>query len=101
MRITPSRTARAWAFILFNEGSELSVVQRQLRHTNPNTTARYLRSLGYEKEHGQKVLAVKEGRGPAKALNFAEKKESPDIVIRRLGTQSRYTEPGKLKATGA
>jgi integrase len=89
------------ASILFNEGSELSVVQRQLRHTNPNTTARYLRSLGYEEEHGQKVLAVMEGRGPVKTLNFAEKKESPDIVIRRLGTQSRYTEPGKLKATGA
>ena len=51
------------ASILFNEGSELSVVQRQLRHTNPNTTARYLRSLGYEEEHGQKVLSVMEGRG--------------------------------------
>jgi integrase len=82
------------ASILFNEGSELSVVQRQLRHTNPNTTARYLRSLGYEEEHGQKVLAVMEGRGPAKVLNFAEKIGSPDVVIRRAGTQSRYTVPG-------
>lgn len=93
------------ASILFNEGSELSVVQRQLRHTNPNTTARYLRSLGYEEEHGQKVLSVMEGRGPAKVLNLADKadkkKGSPDLVIRRAGTQSRYTEPGELKATGA
>ena len=88
--------------ILFNEGTELSVVQRQLRHTNPNTTARYLRSLGYEAEHEQKVLAVMEGRGPAKVLDFADmKKGSPDLVIRRAGTQSRYTEPGNLKATGA
>ena len=88
--------------ILFNEGTELSVVQRQLRHTNPNTTARYLRSLGYEAEHEQKVLAVMEGRGPAKVLNFADKKNgSPDLQIRRAGTQSRYTEPGNLKATGA
>ena len=53
------------ASVLFNEGSELSTVQRQLRHTNPNTTARYLRSLGYEEEHGQKVLAVMEGRDSA------------------------------------
>lgn len=90
------------ASILFNEGTELSVVQRQLRHTNPNTTARYLRSLGYEAEHEQKVLAVMEGRGPAKVLNFADKKNgSPDLIIRRAGTQSRYTEPGNLKATGA
>ena len=90
------------ASILFNEGTELSVVQRQLRHTNPNTTARYLRSLGYEAEHEQKVLAVMEGRSPAKALTFADtKKGSPDLVIRRAGTQSRYTEPGNLKATGA
>ena len=90
------------ASILFNEGTELSVVQRQLRHTNPNTTARYLRSLGYEAEHEQKVLAVMEGRGPAKVLNFADKKKgSPDVMIRRAGTQSRYTEPGNLKATGA
>ena len=90
------------ASILFNEGTELNVVQRQLRHTNPNTTARYLRSLGYESEHEQKVLAVMEGRGPAKVLNFADKKKgSPDLLIRRAGTQSRYTEPGNLKATGA
>jgi hypothetical protein len=141
------------ASILFNEGSELSVVQRQLRHTNPNTTARYLRSLGYEEEHGQKVLAVmegrkqgeealctplctsactsaphsapqktnpitpktnprrngfaegQEGRGPAKVLNFAEtvkeKRPSDAIIIRRAGTQSRYTVPGENKATGA
>ena len=141
------------ASILFNEGSELSVVQRQLRHTNPNTTARYLRSLGYEEEHGQKVLAVMEGRGqgeealctplctsactsaphsapqktnpvtrktnprrngfaegqegngPAKSLNFAvsvkEKSPSDAVIIRRAGTQSRYTVPGANKATGA
>jgi integrase len=93
------------ASILFNEGSELSVVQRQLRHTNPNTTARYLRSLGYEEEHGQKVLAVMEGRGPAKQLNFAEavkEKEPSDVVIiRRPGTQSRYTVPGKKQVIGA
>jgi hypothetical protein len=50
----------------------------------------YLRSLGYEAEHEQKVLAVMEGRGPAKALNFADKKKgSPDLVIRRAGTQNR------------
>jgi len=117
-----------------------------LRHTNPNTTARYLRSLGYEEEHGQKVLAVMEGRGkgeetilfpgslctpactpaphsapqtenpqnnyfenmergrgPAKPLSFAEtvKSERPSdaVIIRRPGTQSRYTVPGIHQAT--
>ncbi len=42
------------ASILFNEGSELSTVQKQLRHTSPTTTVRYLRTLGYEADHGQK-----------------------------------------------
>ena len=61
------------ASLLYNEGAELSVVQRQLRHTNPNTTARYLRSLGYEEEHSQKVLAVLEGRGRGKVIPFPQK----------------------------
>lgn len=94
------------ASILFNEGSELSVVQRQLRHTNPNTTARYLRSLGYEEEHGQKVLSVMEGRGPApaKVVYFADaaKKQTPQSCnFEESGTQGRYTKPAMFEATGA
>jgi integrase len=58
------------ASILFNEGGELSVIQRQLRHTNPNTTVRYLRTLGYAEEHRRKVLAVIEGRQSQAAAVF-------------------------------
>lgn len=89
------------ASILFNEGSELSVVQRQLRHTNPNTTARYLRSLGYEEEHGQKVLAVLEGRGRGKVIPFPQK-QNPQSANSRGSVHSVGTQlPTKLKATGA
>jgi integrase len=68
------------ASILFNEGSELSTVQRQLRHASPTTTVRYLRTLGYEAEHGRKVLSVIEGRRPAMApiIQFTAKKNPQD-----------------------
>lgn len=66
------------ASILFNEGSELSTVQRQLRHTSPTTTVRYLRTLGYEADHGRKVLSVMECRRPgtSRVLQF-EAKNNP------------------------
>jgi len=67
-------------------------MQRQLRHTNPNTTASYLRSLGYEEEHGQKALAAIEGRGPAKPLSFAEtvERKRPSDAHHQ---KARYTVP--------
>ena len=66
------------ASILYNEGSELSTVQRQLRHTSPTTTVRYLKTLGYEADHGRKVLSVIEGRRlkAGQVLQF-ERKENP------------------------
>lgn len=36
------------AVSLYHQGQPISVIQRFLRHTNPNTTVRYLRSLGCE-----------------------------------------------------
>ena len=85
----------------YNEGAELSVVQRQLRHTNPNTTARYLRSLGYEEEHSQKVLAVLEGRGRGKVIPFPQK-QNPQSCNSRGSVHSVGTQlPTELKATGA
>jgi len=63
------------ASILFNEGSELSTIQKQLRHTSPNTTVQYLRTLGYAEDHRRKVLAVMEGRQPqtAAVIQFPQK----------------------------
>ena len=82
------------ASILFNEGSELSTVQKQLRHCSPSTTVRYLRTLGYEDDHGRKVLSVIEGRRPAPppVLQF-EKKDDPqsgnsEDRVHRLGAQN-------------
>ena len=82
------------ASILFNEGSALSTVQKQLRHTSPTTTVRYLRTLGYEADHGRKVLAVIEGRRPQQegVLKFEVKKnpQSGDFEdsVHSAGTQS-------------
>lgn len=85
------------ASILFNEGSELSTVQRQLRHTSPTTTVRYLRTLGYEADHGQKVLSVIEGRRrhePEQVLKFEVKKNPQSEGSEDSGTQDRYTISG-------
>lgn len=88
------------ASLLYNEGAELSVVQRQLRHTNPNTTARYLRSLGYEEEHSQKVLAVLEGRGRGKVIPFPQK-QNPQSSRSRGSVHNNSTQPTtNLKANG-
>jgi len=40
------------ASILFNLGYEVAVIQTILRHKSPNTTERYLKSLGLEKVRG-------------------------------------------------
>lgn len=37
------------ASILFNLGYEVGVIQQILRHKSPNTTERYLRSIGMER----------------------------------------------------
>jgi len=42
-----------------------------LRHSNPNTTARYIRSLGLEETRG----ALEEGlKGPARVIEFQKVK---------------------------
>ena len=48
-------------------GYPLAVIQAILRHANPNTTARYIRSLGLEETRG----ALEEGlKGPAQVIEF-------------------------------
>ena len=55
------------ASILYQKGYTLSVIQTILRHTSPNTTARYIHSLGLEETRG----ALEEGlKGPAKVIEF-------------------------------
>jgi integrase len=45
----------------------LAIIQAILRHANPNTTARYIRSLGLEETRG----ALEEGlKGPAQVIEF-------------------------------
>ena len=62
------------ASILYNKGYSVSVIQAILRHKNPNTTARYMRSLGLEETRE----ALEEGlKGPAKVLSF--KKASGEL----------------------
>ncbi len=55
------------ASILYQKGYSLSVIQTILRHANPNTTARYIHSLGLEETRG----ALEEGlKGPAQVIEF-------------------------------
>lgn len=55
------------ASILYKKRYPLAVIQAMLRHANPNTTARYIRSLGLEETKG----ALEEGlKGPAQAIEF-------------------------------
>ena len=107
------------ASILFEEGSELRTVQRQLRHTNPNTTARYLHSLGYEAKHGEQVTSIMQGRKKKSAAiipfmeigNAQEKRGTAGVKVIPFAavektktpqggnlegsdTQSRYTTTG-------
>lgn len=83
------------ASILFNEGSELSTVQKQLRHASPTTTVRYLSTLGYEAAHGRKVLSVIEDRRfkADEVLQFEAKRNPQDgslgDSVHSLGTQSK------------
>jgi len=59
------------ASILYKKGYPLAVIQAILRHANPNTTARYIRSLGLEETRG----ALEEGlKGPAQVIEFQKVK---------------------------
>jgi integrase len=58
------------ASILYRKGHSLSHIQAVLRHKNPTTTSRYLRSLGLE----QVREALEEGlKGPARVIAFKQK----------------------------
>ena len=55
------------ASILYQKGYSLSVIQTILRHASPNTTARYIHSLGLEETRG----ALEKGlKGPAQVIEF-------------------------------
>ena len=57
------------ASILYKKGYPLAVIQAILRHANPNTTARYIHSLGLEETRE----ALEEGlRGPAQIIEFKQ-----------------------------
>jgi integrase len=60
------------ATVLYHKGYSLSHIQAVLRHKNPNTTRRYLRTLGLE----QVRIVLEEGlKGPAEVIQF--KKGTP------------------------
>jgi integrase len=55
------------ASILYKKGNPVSVIQAILRHKSPNTTTRYLRTLGLEDTRS----ALEEGlKMPAKVIEF-------------------------------
>ena len=55
------------ASILYKKGNSVSVIQSILRHKNPNTTTRYLRTIGLEDTRSD----LEEGfKMPAKVIEF-------------------------------
>ena len=57
---------------LYAKGVSVSVIQAILRHTNPNTTARYLRSLGIDPAIRE---ALEQGIArPAEVISLEQKK---------------------------
>jgi integrase len=55
------------ASTLYKKGYPLSVIQKILRHASPNTTARYVHSLGLEETRE----ALEQGlKGPAQVIEF-------------------------------
>ncbi|MBI9077681.1 MAG: tyrosine-type recombinase/integrase [Desulfatibacillum sp.] len=60
------------ASILYQKGVETAVIQAILRHKNPSTTDRYLRSLGLE--HTRDALEMLSGK--AKVLEFQPRKKT-------------------------
>lgn len=57
------------ASILYAKGNPVSIIQAILRHKNPNTTTRYLRTLGLEDTRS----ALEEGlKMPAKVIDFPQ-----------------------------
>ena len=64
---------RHLAATIMSYSGEMSLpeVQTMLRHKNPNTTARYIKSLGVQKEKIEKVFAKRKG---AKVAPFTPQK---------------------------
>jgi len=64
------------AVILYKTGHPVAVIQLILRHESAMTTARYLKSLGFNSE-AKEALAVFENRGPGKILPMRQKNQMP------------------------
>lgn len=60
------------ATILANEGMPIPVVQSLLRHHNPNTTSRYIKSLGIQPEKLDRIFTKRRG---SKVLPFEPLKD--------------------------
>jgi len=65
------------ASIMFHNGTNITDIQRFLRHTNPLTTVRYLRWLGCDAEYRGKIMSVIEDRRPKPTTVLQFKKENP------------------------
>ncbi len=57
------------ASILYQEGQPVAVAQAVLRHKSPQTTTRYLQTLGFKQTH-EAMEAVMGQRGPGKVISI-------------------------------
>ncbi len=63
------------ASIMYREGQPVAVIQAVLRHKSPQTTTRYLQSLGL-KQTQEAMEAVMGNRGPGKVTQLTSAAEA-------------------------
>jgi len=68
------------ASILYRKGYSLGYIQEVLRHKNPNTTARYLQTLGLERVR----KALEDGlKRPGKVIKLNDRLQTKDYIVKR------------------
>jgi integrase len=75
------------ASILYNLGYEVAVMQAILRHKNPNTTARYLKTHGIEKvRDALEDLSGRKGeilRFPSQSVKVGKNEDKKEKAVER------------------
>ena len=66
------------ASILYRAGYSVSHIQKVLRHKNPNTTEKYLKTLGIEDVRQSLEYGLKRKDEPAQVIDFETKKTASE-----------------------
>jgi len=83
------------ASVLYERGYPVAIIQAILRHKNPNTTARYLRSLGLE-DTRQALQSLSATKQPVVVIEFPQKGSPPGATpegLRNAVGANRFRKP--------